>query len=644
MRRGKTTKQPAEKDGSISQSSKILSEILETLDLTFDKDLGMLDGRSIRYIPEKSILITFKNQLEILGTSLEEIIKNDQEMVNLIRETKDSIIKKEVCTLKNPINVITKDNNGRDEPESTMSKVPMKKKPLESQEEDNKKLENVHEKMVIQNDMLSDEIHISKKVKLESDYVENDPNVKNPNSEFVISQTLPKAAMQLGLFSEQCLESTGDDYFKKKYGVSSYPLNNLKDLLPGQIPDMDFSKPKPTSQIQYSTFLTSIEPFFREFTDDDIKFLQNKYIIPQNLQRPKTYDPNITPYIIPKLGPLYTDTWLKEDNQNIANLTPPPINDSESILPKKGPDSLSDSMLETEGISCGPLVSRLLSAVLKDTEKDLISVKNENEHVENSTNVNNNEQNQLAADTSIKTGTKELDNHKNTIFSSSIFPQHQGWATTSINLDYTSFEERLKRELKYVGIYMNLPKDENGSDDPDWLNGREDDEISAELRELQTNLKQVTKRNQNRKSLLIPLVERQLAWQEYESILDDLDKQVDQVYIKRIRVPKNKKKKNQNELVTSTQSMFSGPTSQVALQAAHQQAANSSLKSLLDKRQKWIQKIGPLFDKPEIMKHIPKESVFKDLDQEEEEEEADVFGNIRNRKEDELTDSLQNKD
>ncbi|CAI6794216.1 AIF_HP2_G0051930.mRNA.1.CDS.1 [Saccharomyces cerevisiae] len=207
----------------------------------------------------------------------------------------------------------------------------------------------------------------------------------------------------------------------------------------------------------------------------------------------------------------------------------------------------------------------------------------------------------------------------------STLPQQIGWITNGINLDYPTFEERLKRELKYVGIYMNLPKDENNpnSDDPDWVTGREDDEISAELRELQGTLKQVTKKNQKRKAQLIPLVERQLAWQEYSSILEDLDKQIDQAYVKRIRVPKKRKKHH----TAASNNVNTGTTSQIA----QQKAANSSLKSLLDKRQRWINKIGPLFDKPEIMKRIPNESVFKDMDQEEDEDEADVFAQNTNK-------------
>lgn len=494
---------------------------------------------------------------------------------------------------------------------------------------------------------------------------DNDTRVKNPKSEFVVSQTLPKAAKNLGLYNEEGLETTGEEYLKKKYNVASYPTNDLKDLLPGVIPDTDYSCPKPANQIQFNTFLTFVDNFFKAFNDHDIKFLENKYIAPNNLQMDKNYDPEVTPFIIPKLGPLYTNVWMKEDAKTLGNISPLPFRDNTSILPKKSAASLDDDILETENISCGPLLSRLLSAILQDEKDDAIneeknheqdikyeldtaqinedpsltaqtspvsSVKDEKEHLEHNTSINH-------INPSITKDLKLGGGTTNTI------PNVDDWNINSLNLDYPTFEERLKRELKYVGIYMNLPKDENNpnGDDPDWLNGREDDEISAELRELQSSLKAVTKRNQRRKDIVKPLLERELAWQEYYSILDDLDKQIDQAYIKRIRAPKKKKKHHGSSSSGSNHhGVGSGSSNYVsASQLAQQKAANSSLKALLDKRQRWISKIGPLFDKPEIMKRIPKESIFKDMDQDEEEEEADgdVFGQNNENKDDELTEA-----
>ncbi|KAG0665514.1 Transcriptional regulator [Monosporozyma unispora] len=492
---------------------------------------------------------------------------------------------------------------------------------------------------------------------------DNDTRVKNPKSEFVVSQTLPKAAKDLGLYNEEGLETTGEEYLKKKYNVASYPTNDLKELLAGEIPDKDYSCPKPTNQIQFNTFLTFVDNFFKALNDDDIKFLENKYTMTTNFQMDKNYDPDVTPFIIPKLGPLYTNVWMKEDSKTLGNISPLPYRDSTSILPKKSAASLDDNVLETEDISCGPLLSRLLSAILTDEKDDaLIEEMNHEQDIKSELNADGDtphiiDEQSLTAQTSpaasVKDEKENLDHTTTTIHppitksiklgggTTNTIPNVDEWNINSLNLDYPTFEERLKRELKYVGIYMNLPKDENNpnGDDPDWLNGREDDEISAELRDLQTSLKMVTKRNQKRKEILKPLLERELAWQEYSSILDDLDKQIDQAYIKRIRAPK-KKKKHHGSGSSANNNNHHGDLS--ASQLAQQKAANSSLKALLDKRQRWISKIGPLFDKPEIMKRIPKESIFKDMDQDDEDEEADgdVFEqNNENKDDEELTEA-----
>ena len=193
--------------------------------------------------------------------------------------------------------------------------------------------------------------------------------------------------------------------------------------------------------------------------------------------------------------------------------------------------------------------------------------------------------------------------------------------------DFYSVEERLKKELKYIGIFMNLPttreetklkingrtlKGSNtGSilDTDEWILSKEDDEVCAELRTLQKDLKEASTRNKSNKKKLIPIIEEQLAWQEYCTILEDLDKQVDQAYMKRLKA-KNKKKKT--EVTTTPQ----------------QQAVNSGLKALLSKRKRWIENIGRLFKSPELMMRVPSESVLNggvvdEGDEEDEEEEEE---------------------
>lgn len=669
----------------VDPPSKLMSSVLKTLSLSFERDIGMLNGRNVRSVPDKAALVELRGQLDKLLKSLKEIADSDRETIQSIEKIRDSKqaqeakqlqedrlaqerseesekrradeqeteISKSSATVEStagkpeqgtpgaPAAVSSSDDNG----ETTV--VPKRRKRSLNIENDDEDADEVKQEKPTDSIPASP----SKKQKVdtnepsEADLTrrENDPMVKNPKSEFVVSQTLPAAAAALGLFNEQGLESTGEDNLKRKYDVASYPTNDLKELLPGELPDMDFSHPKPTNQIQYGTFLSSVESFFRTLSDDDIKLLKCKYIIPTNLEMDKSYDPEVTPFIIPRLGPLYSEMWSKDQSMQDMTTSPPPISDLTSVLPRKSADDICDSTLDTEDISCGPLVSRLLSAILKDDNENSLGSNDNRIQVkeENSTNGALNTQNdslngldETPAAGAAQTPVSEVDDTTKPVIGgiTSSLPEPHRWKINSINLDYPTFEERLKRELRYVGIYVNMPKDESNpnGDDPDWLTGREDDEISAELRELQNSLKQVTVKNQKRKTALIPLVERRLAWQEYSSILDDLDKQIDQAYVKRIRVPKKRKKNHVSTSVANTES---------ASQAAQQKAANSSLKALLDKRQRWITKIGPLFDRSDIMKRIPKESVFKDMDQEEEEEETDPFAQNGNSKEDELADA-----
>ncbi|CAB4255653.1 similar to Saccharomyces cerevisiae YDR176W NGG1 Transcriptional regulator involved in glucose repression of Gal4p-regulated genes [Maudiozyma barnettii] len=719
QRRGKNPRDSKENIVNIDIPSTVMHSILEKLDLTFERDIGMLNGKNTHSIPSRDTLVKVQEQLNILKDLFDSISKDDQEYIDKLRAIREERIKIEQqsrlekeqmeqakinstvaspsSTAQNPeiveeeqTAVLSNDGKSNLDNESSGKTIDddgivenmdnkatedelTKKRPLENNEEKEEKEKEIQDKYSKEEEQKGEdddedkneenpielngekettsndnsntneggsEEPVIKKQKTESvdiDQMENNPNVKNPKSEFVISQTLPQAARNLGLFSEEGLESTGENYLKKKYSVASYPTTDLKELLPGDLPDMDLSCAKPANQIQYSTFLSYVDNFYKDLTDDDIKFLKSKDILPANLEVDKSYDPEVTPFVIPKLGPLYTRTWFRTDaNKNLGNTSPPHISDKSSVVAKKSASDIKDTSLESEDISCGPLLSRLMSAIFRDEGNDLARqiTTDQANNTTSSTSIPD-IKTENASDTTGNLGIESLeqtptqstmdtpmsDVEEITKFSiggtTSTLKMDQGWKINSVNLDYPTLEERLKRELKYVGIYMNMPKDENNPNgsDPDWLTGREDDEISAELRELQSSLKQATANNQKRKETLIPLVDRQLAWLEYSSILDDLDKQVDQAYIKRIRVPKKRKKHHNSGSVNV------GTASQIA----QQKASNSSLKSLLDKRQRWITKIGPLFGPAELMKRIPKKSVFSNLEQEEEDDEADVF-------------------
>lgn len=66
----------------------------------------------------------------------------------------------------------------------------------------------------------------------------------------------------------------------------------------------------------------------------------------------------------------------------------------------------------------------------------------------------------------------------------------------------------------------------------DW-NAKEDDEICAELRKLSRELKEQVAINEFRKKRLLEVTDRQLQYEQYRHVLDNLDSQVEQCYLKR---------------------------------------------------------------------------------------------------------------
>ncbi|KAK9456151.1 histone acetyltransferases subunit 3-domain-containing protein [Dipodascopsis uninucleata] len=430
----------------------------------------------------------------------------------------------------------------------------------------------------------------------------------NPGSEFVTAQTIPSAALAFmeddqvkdeessqhirgdNIRAKGEMPRSGTEDLKKLYGVASYPTNDLQDLLPGEIPDEDFSKSKPTNQVQFSTFLSYIEPYYRPFTEEDIGFLKEKA-------------DDLSPYLIPPLGPSYLDIWADEDgstngNSNSGNK----VGDKSNVHPRGSLEFLTDETLETEEVSCGPLASRILSALLKDESDDA--------------NINGSTGGENGSGAAGSNGLGEDGTQQPVLSSSSAFAEQQGWRVSSVKADYQTLEDRLKREFRYVGIL--------GEDEVDW-SSREDDEICAELRRLQRRLKVVSNENAKRKKLLERVVMEQMAYQEYTQILEDLDKQVDQAYLKRSRTIKSKKKRGAAAAAAAhanTPGSIAG-TPNPGMVAG----LGEGIRALLDKRRRWIEKIGPVFPPAEVMKRIPRRTIF---DSEEEKIEPKKEGQIDN--------------
>ncbi|KAF9155171.1 Transcriptional regulator [Mortierella sp. AD011] len=299
----------------------------------------------------------------------------------------------------------------------------------------------------------------------------------------------------------------------------------------------DFSKVKVANQVPIQTFWASMDPYFRPFTEADRAVLEEE-------------GDNVTPLLIPPLGRHYLDTWAEEDRALL------PFDGHESrrssvdivkdTTPSRNtvynqPFELTDENIDQDEVSCGPLTERIICSLITEDVVDAKEVKDDDEQMEPSA------------------------------------PSASA-STQSNARNYAELEERIKRELRYIGLL--------GNDEIDW-DAREDDEISITLRSLQKELREVMKVNKSRKQRLLGLVNNHLAYQEYNTILDDLDKQVEQGYLKRFRMTKSKKKK------TSTPKSLS-----------------ENALSSMDRRRRFVQGVGPIF--PAENYTIPTKSIYQD--------------------------------
>jgi transcriptional adapter 3 len=161
-----------------------------------------------------------------------------------------------------------------------------------------------------------------------------------------------------------------------------------------------------------------------------------------------------------------------------------------------------------------------------------------------------------------------------------------GFKVPAAKLDHSQLDERLKAELRYIGF---LGPDDN----PDY-DAHYDDDIAERLRLLQAELKKQMIINGARKSRLLEIARERLAYQEYMTIHDDLDSQVQQAYLKRTRTLGKSKKGSQTKHRPGGAGGGSHPV--------HGNTAGVSrpgigdvARTLMDRRKRWRDCIGPVF-------------------------------------------------
>ncbi|MCJ1425483.1 Transcriptional regulator, partial [Sticta canariensis] len=315
-----------------------------------------------------------------------------------------------------------------------------------------------------------------------------------------------------------------DEEKQEIYCVAQFPHDDLGHLIAGTPPDKDFSNAKPTNQVNANTFATYIEPYLRPLTEEDMAFLKER-------------GDRTTPFVMPHRGKrFYTEVWAEEDGHISLDSGQQP---AEKQLPpnqaRGGLEQMDDERAETDQISSGPLVSRLLSAMRVEHRPSSTEDKDKPNGFVNG--VGEASTNGFASSAPTSSDNPPDDNKAMSLPPATFMPESslQSWKTPTTKLDHHQVEERLKVELRHIGFL-------NQDSEPDY-DAHNDDEIAERLRTLQAELKRVSVLNGARKARVLELANERMAYQEYTTILEDLDGQVQQVYLKRTRTL-GKSKKN----------------------------------------------------------------------------------------------------
>ncbi|KAJ9191726.1 hypothetical protein DTO166G4_2990 [Paecilomyces variotii] len=374
-----------------------------------------------------------------------------------------------------------------------------------------------------------------------------------------------------------------DEEKKEIYCVARFPQSDLSHLMAGTPPDKDFSNAKPSNQVSANTFATYIEPYVRPLTEEDIAFLKEK-------------GDRTTPFVMPRRGKKhYTEVWAEEDGALSVDVSNPdrdrlPLNQGRGNI-----EQVTDDTLETDKVSVAPLVSRLYS--LLRYEHRAPPDENANGAANGETSTNGVLNGDSAMDIDHPPGEPET----KPMPSATSFPDASpsGFKVPAAKLEHAQLDERLKAELRYVGF---LGPDDN----PDY-DAHYDDDIAQRLRLLQSELKKQMIINGARKSRLLDIARERMAYQEYSTIHDDLDSQVQQAYLKRTRTLGKSKKGSQAK---HRPGGAGGGSHIVSAAGVGRPGIGDVARTLMDRRKRWRDCIGPVFKDSKTTVPSKDETVF----------------------------------
>ncbi|CAO1626034.1 unnamed protein product [Parajaminaea phylloscopi] len=290
-------------------------------------------------------------------------------------------------------------------------------------------------------------------------------------------------------------------------------------------------------QVSYQAYQSWIDGWFKSLTEEDVAWLSQS-------------ERDSAPFQQPAVGRHYREVWEEEDANggpslfprpsvisasqqshaavaNGATKGPSPIGASPST-PAFDPRQLTDE--HTIGLALdeargGPLMERVLSMVLPVTahSKPVMpaTVAHDAQAATGTKGPTDEDGRVDQAERSNSNGHPHLSHGESHLALSRNLqgpPKH-------VHQDLAQYEERLKKELRFLDI---LGEDE----EVDWPN-RQDDEISTALRKVQSLLTKQTTINERRRFRLRDIAMDRLAYQDYASCLANVEKLVEQGWMKR---------------------------------------------------------------------------------------------------------------
>ena len=293
----------------------------------------------------------------------------------------------------------------------------------------------------------------------------------------------------------------------------------------------------------------------------------------------------MTPFLMPPRGRRhYTEIWAEEDGSISSDNAQHGRDSLPANQPRGSLDQMDDDMAETDQVSAGPLLNRLLSTMRFEHRS---SPGEEKEKTNGVTSADIPINGFTNSDMIGENSTMDV-NNDDRLPPATLLPESvsQSWKVPIAKLDYGQIDDRLRAELRYIGF---LGQDE----EPDY-DAHYDDEVAQRLRCLQTELKKQVINNGARKARLLHIAQERMAHQEFSTILDDLDGQVQQAYLKRTRTL-GKGKKNAKRPGGAGGGSHYVAGAQGSSAGTAKPGIGDAAKTLMERRKKWIDTIKPIF-------------------------------------------------